>query len=1407
MRSLLAVLALFAVGALRAQQAPHVVFLVGEREYGSQVTMPAFAERLEEELGLRVTLLQSRRRELPPLAALDDADLLVMFLRFREATDAQLARLQRWFDDGKPCVALRTTSHAFTGDKGWFPPFFGGHYKAHAPNGQGTIAYVNPQADGHPITRGLRPEVEMGHGGTYNAQPLADTATPLLFGRTGDLPSEPIAWVNRYRPASRIFYTSLGSRENFEREDFQRLLGNAVLWTIGRDVPADGAFGGGEPRTKPKPGGRTPISPPVAPPALEAPAGATVLFDGGDLSAWRHYDPSIAPLAIGIDGRADSSSGGETYDAARWRVERGVMVARPGFGDVVSAQAFGNYHLHADVYIPDEQAWVASGARARSGVYLAGRYELEIAAASDGDAGLGAISQQHEPDVELRAEPGAWHRLDVHFSQVQDRDPVLSAWWNGERIHDRVVLRERTPYGFREESPGARSVQKGGGVRYARPAGESFAFGEGQFTIAARFKTRANGTIASKSPPAGEWKPDAKALFLRGGRLVYDIGWVGQMETERRYNDGKWHRVLLTHDEHGTAFLFVDGELVCEREDFVKEDDQGHVFKIGAASPDFGKAYRGEISDVTVFEHNVPEDKAEQWTRGEVINMGAPALAWAPQAAPIGEEPEPEVEVVKAPIRLQADCSAVRFANVWVAPLDDVAGVDAPRAKVDDSRWPEYRKMDYGDALHWTYQVGPDRNIVQKGLAVRLDGGDGGLSRGHAFMVYDLDTMSMAAAWSGQGFIDWKGVAFDGSHNSHASIVGDVAVTNPVGPGWAKPGTDDFSDQRLVGLDGRRFGPVARDWAQFRGRRDVGGRALLEYTVGSATVRELPGAVEVDGEFVFSRTLEVGPSADALRLRIGPVEACRGFSVRHLSAARDFGFEERDGHKVLLIQPGDEPARMQVLFAASKAAHEGAVQQRRIWVEDELAAMGAAPATRWRETARSEVRRGADEGIWTVDEFTLPDTDRNPYRSWMRLGAFDFFAEGERAAVSTWNGDVWIVSGVDRQQGPLTWRRFAAGLYQPLGVRVIDDTIYVGCRDQICVLEDTNGDGEADHYRCLNNDHQVTEHFHEFAMGLQTDADGNFYYAKSARHAKTALVPHHGTLLKVSKDGSETTIVANGFRAANGVCVNGDGSFYVTDQEGHWTPKNRINRVVPGGFYGNMMGYHDRESSADEDMEQPLCWITNAFDRSPAELVRVQGDRWGLPEGALLEISYGMGKAYLVFEDEVAGAHQGGMVALPIGPFATGVMRGRFHPGDGQLYCCGLYGWSGARTRPGGFYRVRYRGGPVDMPVAMRTQPDGLELTFGAPLDPETANDPESYGVETWSLRRSKNYGSRHLDEQALNVTSATLQPDGRTVRLVVEGLQPTMGMEVNVDVDTQAGAPLRAVIHGTIHRMPEAQR
>lgn len=410
-------------------------------------------------------------------------------------------------------------------------------------------------------------------------------------------------------------------------------------------------------------------------------------------------------------------------------------------------------------------------------------------------------------------------------------------------------------------------------------------------------------------------------------------------------------------------------------------------------------------------------------------------------------------------------------------------------------------------------------------------------------------------------------------------------------------------------------------------------------------------------------------------------------------------------------------------------------------------------------------------------------------------------------AVCSWDGDVWIVDGF-LNGAQLTWQRIASGMFQPLGLKIVDDQIHVTCRDQLTVLHDLNGDGEIDYYQCLNNDHQVTEHFHEFAMGLQTDAEGNFYYAKSGRHALEAVVPHHGTLLKVSKDGSRTEILATGFRAANGVCLNPDGSFVVTDQEGFWNPKNRINWVTldPGGkpkFYGNMFGYHDVTDTSDAAMEPPLCWITNAFDRSPGELLWVNSDRWGPLNGSLLNLSYGYGKVFLVPHENVDGQMQGGMIELPIPSFPTGVMRGRFHPTDGQLYLCGMFAWAGSATQPGGLYRLRATGQPMHLPLELHATRSGLKLVFTEPLDAKSI-DPANIHVKTWSLKRTKNYGSEHYDEKPLTIRSASLSDDGRTLTIDADDLRPTWCMEIRYSLKSADGHSIDGTIHNTIHRLSE---
>ncbi len=518
-------------------------------------------------------------------------------------------------------------------------------------------------------------------------------------------------------------------------------------------------------------------------------------------------------------------------------------------------------------------------------------------------------------------------------------------------------------------------------------------------------------------------------------------------------------------------------------------------------------------------------------------------------------------------------------------------------------------------------------------------------------------------------------------------------------------------------------------------------------------------------------------------------------------------WSDRDGRLLLTIPAGKEPLRFSVWIAAEPKGVF--VSPAIVNADQDLKPLTQGGPARWKQQITTTAAIGSDTGPFANDVLTAPEG--NPWLAQVRFTGLDFFADG-RMAVCSWDGDVWIVDGY-LQGDQITWHRIASGLYQPLGLKIIDDKIHLTCRDQLAVLHDLNGDEEIDFFECLNNDHQVTEHFHEFAMGLQTDAEGNFYYAKSGRHALEAVVPHHGTLLKVSKDGSTTEILATGFRAANGVCLNPDGSFVVTDQEGFWNPKNRINWVTLSEdrkpkFYGNMFGYHDVTDSSDDAMEPPLCWITNAFDRSPGELLWVNSDHWGPLNGSLLNLSYGYGKVFLVPHEPVSIAGkgdlmQGGMIELPIPAFPTGVMRGRFHPADGQLYLCGMFAWAGSATTPGGLYRLRATGQLMHLPAELHATKSGLKLTFTEALDAESVN-PASVHVKTWSLKRTANYGSQHHDEKELTVREASLSDDGRTLTIAVDDLEPVWGMEIQYNLKANDGKVIAGTIHNTIHRLDE---
>ncbi len=734
----------------------------------------------------------------------------------------------------------------------------------------------------------------------------------------------------------------------------------------------------------------------------------------------------------------------------------------------------------------------------------------------------------------------------------------------------------------------------------------------------------------------------------------------------------------------------------------------------------------------------------------------------------------------------------------------------------DPQPYQPWAEMDYGDFLIRTYELANsddpprgisggrsplanedyrDVNFAYKGIAIRLNQGKGGVAAGSAFVLFDHDLLRLTGFWTGEGFIDYEDILLNDQHNIFPRTVGTIQFENPITPGWANPETGGFKDPRFVAVDGRPFGPLPRAWAHYKGLYHHGDRVVIKYTVADAEVLETYDLENEEDPPVISRTLNITAASTALRMRIAPA------NVAVELIGEDAELAEEGGFKVLNV-PANTPVKVKIWMSAEE--HVG-LEQR--------AANGEQPAdlnqythggpAHYAEVLSTPIIKGEDNEAYAVDVFSLPQ--ENPWKSRMRPTGIDFLDDGDQAVVSTIDGEVWRLEGLTQAEGTIKWHRIATGLFQPLGIKYHEGNVYVGCRDQIVILRDLNDDGETDFYESFNSDHQVTEHFHEFAMGLQTDEAGNFYYAKSGRHARTSLVPQHGTLIKVSPDGSSSEIIANGFRAANGVLLNPDGSFIVTDQEGYWNPMNRINWVEEGGFYGNMYGYGAPAESSDAAMIQPLLWMDQKYDRSPAELLWAESNRWGPLDGHLLSFSYGSGKIFVVMPQMMEGTKQGGMVELPVPQFPTGMMRGRFNPKDGQLYACGMSAWAtNQMIQVGGLYRVRYTGRSLHLPVEMKALTAGMQLTFSTALDKAVAENKSRYTISTWDLKRTRNYGSKRYNIRELTIDQVTLANDGKTILIHLPDIQPTWVMEINYALKGEDGKTFEGVVQNTIYELEE---
>lgn len=722
--------------------------------------------------------------------------------------------------------------------------------------------------------------------------------------------------------------------------------------------------------------------------------------------------------------------------------------------------------------------------------------------------------------------------------------------------------------------------------------------------------------------------------------------------------------------------------------------------------------------------------------------------------------------------------------------------------------------MDYGPVLASSLSEpapgGKRKLLAYKSLTIKLPDS--------AFVSFDTDLLRYSAGWTGQ----WLNLAKTHMTTTKGDVcpqvAGKILFSTKMAPGVSHGGS--LADPRNNPL-APNIGPLPKEDAHYQGLYLSGERVVIAYTAGGGTILELPGAGKAGDTGLFTRTFHVEKTTEPLTFVLA--DDAGALSAQLIGAPAGAKIEKAAESLRLTLPIISQSAT----FTVALGTGDISTAAKSLPAAPDPATLLTGGAERWREVVETHGRLAVSpkadpketDPPYVVD--TLPLPDENPWSSWMRPTGLDFFPDGKSAAVCTWNGDVWIVSGLDESLSNLVWKRYATGLYEPLGLKIVNGTVYVLGRDQITRLHDLNNDGEADYYENFNNDGLTGDHYHLFKFDLDTDPAGNFYYINGGNWVGNNLFEGYSCICKVLADGSKLEYIARGFRAPNGMAVGPNGEIVTGDNQGHWTPSSKINYIPPGktgGFYGypvdpRMAKNVDLKkfypSGVPTTFEPPLCWIPYSLDNSSGGQCFVTSDKWGPFEGHILHTSYGMSKLFMVMHEVVDGVAQGGVWRFPLN-FDAGIMRLRFNPGDGQLYTCGIRGWQTNSAHDGALERVRYTGKPVYRPLDIRATSKGIYLTFTTTLDPAAANDVNSYDIEQWNYRWTAEYGSAEYSvsnptkkgHDTVEVHSAKLQPDGKTVFLEIPTIAPVMQMGITYKLKATDGHPVEGALYNTINTL-----
>lgn len=725
----------------------------------------------------------------------------------------------------------------------------------------------------------------------------------------------------------------------------------------------------------------------------------------------------------------------------------------------------------------------------------------------------------------------------------------------------------------------------------------------------------------------------------------------------------------------------------------------------------------------------------------------------------------------------------------------------------------------------------PVDNQAARTLAIRL--GDS------AYVCFDTDLLRWSVAWTREfmplGLMHQVSYSdFFNKKNQLATIGGIPQIATGSYAGWValkgNPATFDVPAPKNDWM------PLPASEARWNGVYTYGDKVVLNYTVGKTDILEMPGSTSFEGQTAFVRTFKVGSSADALGLLVAEVtngtrsEQSARFAYIYQGASQDtvtaVGLVGKDtrfalpsvsgtSHLKVRLAPSSQGREVSVMVwkgPASKLKQFEKVCKKASFQLPEVKQGGPAY---WKESVVSRGVLSPDTAAFVTDKLTLPLP--NPWKRNVRVADISFFSDG-RAAVVTFEGDVWVIDGIDQNLQNIRWSRFASGLHETLSIEVVKDQIYIFGREGIVRLHDLNRDGVADYYENFSNVMSQSTEGREWAADLVYAPDGTFYVAKGGSLSNgPGVTPQvakgfrkgskdNGVILRISPDGRNSEVIATGLRGPFLGIHPQTGVLTASDQQGNFVPSSPIYLIKKGDYYGVSPTVHRKDNPT---IAPPLTWIPHHVDQSSIGQAWVTSTKMGPLNGNLVHFSFGRPGLFRVLMDTTSQGIQGGLSMIRA-DYPAPTSKGAINPKDEQLYAAGFNLWGSNSKGISALLRLRYTGKPSYMVSKFESGKQGVIVRFDTELDPATAANPDNFQIKRYNYLRTDAYGSGHykLDgstgEETIPVSASYLAPDRKSVLLLVPEMKEVMQMEIDYKLTAADGHKINDQFWFTINHLDD---